>query len=113
MQYYSNKLKIDLSRCKEFTARKAFNAITRGGTEFIDCRNINQFMYLTCKNETDSNQPTKKRVFGLMRRMNLTVDKKLTFGQFGIFIKPQQLEDYIERVNRISLKGREPCLELE
>ena len=102
MQFYSNKLKVDLSECKEFTARKAFNAVTRGNKDLIDCGNINQFMYLTCKNENDSNQPTKKRVFGLMRRLNLTVDKVLTFGQFGILIKPQILEDYITRVNKIS-----------
>jgi hypothetical protein len=52
-------------------------------------------------------QPTQRRMFGLMRRLKLSVSSKITFAEFAQTVKPQCIEAYISRLDKINQFGRE------
>ena len=48
-----------------------------------------------------------------MRRMKLTVSSKIGFAEFAQAIKPQVIEEYVARIEKINEVGRETHLENE
>jgi len=46
-------------------------------------------------------------MFGLMRRLKLSVSSKLSFAEFAQAVKPQCVEAYVNRIEKIEKVGRE------
>jgi hypothetical protein len=45
-------------------------------------------------------------MFGLMRRLKLSVNGQLTFGQFALWIKPVNLTFLMQKNEKVRQKGR-------
>lgn len=49
--------------------------------------------------------PTDRRVLGIMRRINLPVDGKFTFVDFSKFLRPVQVSEYMDRLEKFGQPG--------
>ena len=57
------------------------------GYKYIDWEILMKFM-LDQADAHPKHQPTQKRMFGLMRRLKLSVSSKLSFAEFAQAVKP-------------------------
>jgi hypothetical protein len=84
-----NEIKKNLELCS--STQSLFSLLDTNRQNFIDWSTIVSFL---TKNATKKSIPTKRRVVGLLRRIQCTVNSKLSFGEFAKIVKPHYVQTF-------------------
>ena len=91
-------MKKELEKLKGFITVECFNLLDRHDKKYLDASRLWEFMFDLAGDDRRF-QPTKRRLNGLLRRVSVTHDQKISFYDFANILKPTQLKAYIERVS--------------
>jgi hypothetical protein len=82
LQLSTNNQKLTLEKQNDYSVISLFSEVDRGGIKYIDWEILMRFM-LDQADAHPKHQPTQKRMFGLMRRLKMSVSSKLSFAEFA------------------------------
>lgn len=94
----SERIKHELEHMKGYSVCALFEMIDKPGYKFLTPAAIFSFLVRHSAGNLASSKPTENRMRGLMRRIKLDYNSRVTFPDFAQILRPHQIDSYIERI---------------
>ena len=93
-------IKLELESLAGFSTKKLFKQLDRQGRGYLDVVILSHFIGEHSDERIKKKTGFKKRMIGLMRRLETSGDGKITFSEFAKFIRPVDLKPYLKRIHK-------------